>query len=263
MNKRISALAIILLLTILPAPHTYAAPSSTDAAVTDEAKSPSSDKEAPFRNITHEVGPSETLWRISSIYSVPIEDILKANNLKEPINIHKGLKLLIPHTKGPRPNIPLYSTDRWKSIVIHHSNAAEGSAFTLDGQAIEQGQEDGLAYHFVIDNGTRGKTTGQIEVGPRWIKQIESGVCQLSEKKPPVDSISIVLIGNYNETGLPDKMLDSLVFLTVTLKSFYRIKPENILWHDEMCPGTYFPRKEVLRRIEEYKSDTPITLKTP
>ena len=253
MNKRTLAVVGILLLNVLSVPRTYAAPNSANTAATEETKKPSSEEEAPFRDIVHELGPYETIWRISSIYGVSVEDIMKANNLKDRVRLTKGQKLLIPHTKGPRANIPLYPTDRWKSIVIHHSNTDEGSAYTLDGQAHEQGQSDGLADHFVIDNGTRGKTTGQIEVGPRWLKQIESGVCQLSEKKPPVDSISIVVIGNYNETGFPDKQLDSLVFLTTTLEEFYHIKPENVLWHDEMCPGKYFPRKEVRRRLEEYK----------
>ncbi len=263
MIKRIPAIAIILLMSGLFVPQAYAAPDSVEAAATEETKKPSSEEDKPFKDVYHEVGPYETIWRISSIFNVPVEDIVKANHLKDRVSLKKGMKLLIPHTKGPRANIPLYPTDKWKSIVIHHSNTDQGSAYTLDGQALEQGDENGLAEHFVIDNGTRGKTIGQIEVGPRWIKQIESGVCQFSDKKPPADSISIVVVGNYNETGLPDKMMDSLVFLTVTLRGFYRIKLENILWHDDLCPGKYFPRKEVLRRLEEYKGDTPITLKTP
>ncbi len=259
MMKRISVLAIILLLASLPAPRTYAAPNSADAPVTEETKKPSSEEEKPFKDISHEVGPYETIWRISSVYGVSVEDIMKANNLKDRVSLKKGDKLLIPQTKGPRANIPLYPTDRWKSIVIHHSQTDQGSAYTLDQQQLERGDADGLADHFVIDNGTRGKTIGQIEVGPRWVKQMESGVCLLSEKKPPADSISIVVVGNYSETGFPDKMMDSLVFLTVTLKSFYRIESENVLWHDEMCPGKYFPRKEVLRRLEEYKPQSEET----
>lgn len=253
MAKRTPIFAIILSLLLLSAPHVYAASDSPDAATPADKKLPYADEEVPFRDVTHEVAPYETIWRIASMYGVSVEDIMKANNLKDRVSLKKGDKLLIPHTKGPRANIPLYPTDRWKSIVIHHSNTDQGSAYSLDVQAHEQGQSDGLADHFVIDNGTRGKTTGQIEVGPRWIKQIESGVCQLSEKKPPVDIISIVLIGNYNETGLPDKQLDSLVFLAATLAKYYHIKPESVLWHDEMCPGKNFPRKEVLKRLEEYK----------
>lgn len=254
MIKRISAIAIILLLSFLSAPQTYAAPNSEDAAATESYTSDSSDKEVSVRDIYHEIGPSETLWRISSIYGVDMATIMRANNLTSKTELKKGMKLLIPQTRGPRANIPLFPTTRWKSIVIHHSRTGEGNAYTLDKQQLERGDENGLAEHFVIDNGTRGKVMGQIEAGPRWLKQMDSGICQLSEKKSDAETISIVLIGNYNETGLPDKQLDSLVFLTVTLATFYHIKPENILQHDEMCPGTNFQWKEFRRRVGSYVS---------
>ena len=258
MVKRISTLAIVLLLNFLPTPHTYAAPSSTDAEATKETKTPSSDAAVPFRDIYHEVAPYETIWRISAMYGVPVEDILKANSLPPKPILKAGQKILIPHTKGPRPNIPLFPTDRWKSIVIHQSNADEGNAYSINQKNQERGLGDEGDPHFIIDNGTRGKAVGQIELGMPWLKQLEAGPCPISEKQSQKGTISIVLIGNFNEKGLPDKQLNSLVFLTKTLEEFYRIKSENVLWHDEMCPGKYFPEKEFLRRLEEYKPNSTL-----
>lgn len=210
----------------------------------------------PLRTVYHEVGPSETLWRISSIYSVDMATLMRVNNIKDPRQIKRGQKLLIPNTRGPRPNIPLYITTRWTHITIHHTATDVGSAYSIDGLHQKRGWEHGMGYHFLIDNGTRGKDVGQIEVGPRWIKQMDGAHTKAGDYNKK--SIGIAVVGNYSETGLPDKMLDSLVFLTITLKKFYRIPDQNINGHRDVpgaateCPGKFFPWNEFRRRIRIY-----------
>lgn len=208
------------------------------------------------RSIYHEVGPSETLWRISTIYSVDMATIMRVNNLKNPTQIKNGMKLLIPNTRGPRANIPLYSTTRWTHIVIHHTVTDQGSAYSINGLHQQRGWENGMGYHFLIDNGTRGKALGQIEVGPRWIKQMDGAHTKQGDWNKK--AIGIAVVGNYSETGLPDKMYDSLVFLVVTLKGFYRIPDQNIVGHRDVpgaateCPGKFFPWREFKQRIRAY-----------
>ena len=208
------------------------------------------------RDIYHEVGPSETLWRISSIYSVDMATIMRVNNLKNPTQIKNGMKLLIPKTRGPRANIPLFPTTRWTHIVIHHTATDQGSAFSIDGLHHQRGWENGMGYDFLIDNGTRGKASGQIEVGPRWIKQMDGAHTKQGDWNKK--AIGIAVVGNYSETGLPDKMFDSLNFLVVTLKNFYRIPDQNIVGHRDVpgsateCPGKFFPWSEFKRRIRMY-----------
>lgn len=207
-------------------------------------------------NVYHEVGPSETLWRISSIYNVDMVTIMRVNHLMDPRQIKKGQKLLIPNTLGPRPNIPLYPTTRWTHIVIHHTATDEGSAYSIDSLHHQRGWENGMGYHFLIDNATRGKTMGQIEVGPRWIKQMQGAHTKQGDWNQK--AIGIAVVGNYSETGLPDQMFDSLVFLVTTLQKFYRISDRNILGHRDVpgaateCPGKFFPWTEFKRRIRIY-----------
>lgn len=239
------------------APHAahatvYQPPSRTVSAISTILPAPS----GPFRNIYHEVGPSETLWRISSIYSVDIATIMRVNHLTNPKQIKRGQKLLIPNTRGPRPNIPLYMTTRWTHIVIHHTATGDGSAYSIDNLHLQRGWENGMGYDFLIDNGTRGKTSGQIEVGPRWIKQMDGAHTKQGDWNKK--AIGICVVGNYSETGLPDRMLESLVFLVTTLKGFYRIPDRNIVGHRDVpgaateCPGKFFPWNEFKRRIRMY-----------
>jgi N-acetylmuramoyl-L-alanine amidase len=207
-------------------------------------------------NIYHEVGPYETLWRISTIYSVDMATIMRVNNLTDKTQLKKGMKLLIPNTRGPRPNIPLYVTTQWTHIVVHHTATDEGSAYSIDGLHHQRGWDNGMGYHFLIDNGTRGKTVGQIEVGPRWLKQMPGAHVKVGDWNQKAIGISVV--GNYSEAALPDKMFDSLVFLTLTLKNFYRIPDQNIVGHRDVpgaateCPGKFFPWNEFKRRIRVY-----------
>lgn len=232
-------------------PVTYLPPRQV-SAITTVLPAPSG---APH-DVYHEVGPSETLWRISTVYSVDMATIMRVNNLKNATQIKNGMKLLIPNTRGPRPNIPLYPTTRWTHIVIHHTVTDQGSAYSINGLHKDRGFENGMGYHFLIDNGTRGKGLGQIEVGPRWIKQLQGAHTKAGDWNQK--SIGISVVGNYSETGLPDKMMESLVFLVTTLKGFYHIPDKNIVGHRDVpgaateCPGKFFPWSDFKRRIRAY-----------
>ena len=61
---------------------------------------------------------------------------------------------------------------RWEYIVIHHSATAKGNAARFDYyHKKKKGWEYGLAYHFVIGNGSF-SGNGEIEVSNRWEMQI-------------------------------------------------------------------------------------------
>ena len=75
----------------------------------------------PRNNITHIVAAGETLWRISKIYGVAIEIIMRANNLSSPNQLKQGQQLVIPFTCFTKQSIPLYHCRNWSYIIIHHS----------------------------------------------------------------------------------------------------------------------------------------------
>jgi len=194
----------------------------------------------------------ETLWRIAKAYDVDINEIMRVNNLKSSaINI--GQKLEIPQTKGLRPVIPLYSKRSWSYLVIHHTATETGNATKIDAIHHQRGFWDGLGYHFLIDNGTAGKLNGQIEISPRWVKQQDGAHCNAAGMNQI--GIGVALVGNFSESKVSDRQLDSLVFLTSVLMKHYKIPIEHVLRHGDVpgknteCPGNYFPWAEFMKRL--------------
>lgn len=204
-------------------------------------------------DIYHEVGPSETLWRISKTYGVDADAILQANHLNNPNQLKNGQKLLIPETLGPRAVITLYPNRRWTHIIVHHTASDFGNARTIDSMHHDRGFWNGLGYHFLIDNGTVEKFDGQIEVGPRWVKQEVGAHTKASNMNER--GIGISLVGNFSQDLPSEKQMDSLVFLVKTLQSYYHIPNKNVLGHRDVpganteCPGTRFPWREFKQKL--------------
>ena len=195
------------------------------------------------QDIYHIVAPGETLWRISKMYDVPIRDLSSANNLKTD-SLEKGQRLLVPNAAPIIPVIPLYPSKKWKYIVIHHSATDEGSSLYFDKYHQGKGWE-GIGYHFVIDNGTKEKQDGQIEVSPRWIKQENGSHCRTSNMNEK--AIGICLVGNFNREYVSSKQLDALVYLVNILRKYYKIPIKRMIGHNQVlgarteCPGKNFP----------------------
>ena len=205
------------------------------------------------QTIEHIVGPSETLWRISKTYDVPIETLMQVNGIRNANELDKGQRLVIPNTLGPRPVIPLYPSQRWSHIVIHHTATHQGNAFSIDQIHQKRGFWNGLGYHFIIGNGTGGKIDGQIEIGPRWIKQ-QHGAHANANNMNKV-GIGISLIGNFSQSYVSRAQLDSLVYLVQVLQDYYGIPKSRVIGHRDVpgknteCPGTNFPWREFKNRL--------------
>lgn len=207
------------------------------------------------RDLIHEIGPGETIWRIAKMYDVCEQTVIRKNRISNPERIEKGQKILIPQAAPIRPIINLYKSDKWRYIIIHHSGTDEGSALLFDRHHNRRGFSQGLGYHFVIDNGTRGKFDGQIEVSPRWLNQLDGAHCQASNMN--TKGIGICLVGNFNHSRPTEKQMEALVYLVNRLRRYYRIPKSNILGHGQVagartdCPGKNFswPRFwQLLRR---------------
>jgi N-acetylmuramoyl-L-alanine amidase len=148
---------------------------------------------------------------------------------------------------------PVAPARPWEFIVIHHSATSTGSAETFDAAHRARGMINGLAYHFVIDNGTEGTEDGFIETGPRWIKQMHGGHCRQAYINE--HGIGICLVGNFSNGQPTVNQLDSLALLIRGLQDQFRIPDDNILGHGEVigefseCPGREFPWEEFRKRL--------------
>lgn len=204
-------------------------------------------------SVTHIVGPYETLWRISKTYGVDMNDIMQANHITDPGQLKEGQKLTIPGTMGARPYIPLPPATRWTYIVIHHTATHDGDASKIQKIHFARGFWNGLGYHFLIDNGTSGHADGQIEIGPRWAKQMDGAHANADDMN--IRGIGVCLVGNFSETNVSPRQLESLVYVVRTLQKRYGIPDSHVIRHDDVkgknteCPGLRFPWAEFKRRL--------------
>jgi len=201
----------------------------------------------------HIVAPGETLWRISKMYDVPAEEVARANTLtvRDPV-LRKGQRLFIPDAAPLIPVITLYPSEKWQYIIIHHSATDEGNALFFDKAHLRKGW-DGVGYHFVIDNGTKGKRDGQIEVSPRWLKNMRGSHCRADGMN--YRAIGICLVGNFSKDQPTPRQMQALVDLTAKLMKYYHISRSRVMGHGQVrgasteCPGTRFPWGEFNRRL--------------
>ena len=206
------------------------------------------------KDVIHTVAPGETVWRIAKMYDIETKDIMQANTLKRPRKLKMGQRLLIPDAAPLKAVIPFYPSKKWKYIIIHHSATDEGCALHFHFAHHSRGFKKGLGYHFVIDNGTRGKENGHIEVSPRWLKQLDGAHCKASGMNKR--GIGICLVGNFNKEQVSKKQMDSLLYLVNCLRKYYRVPLKNIMGHNQVyrakteCPGKNFLLNEFKKQLK-------------
>jgi len=207
----------------------------------------------------HVVTEGETLSSIGKIYGVNIYQIIAANDLKGNY-IKPGDRIHIPQAilKADKITHVRDATDkiktafrRWQYIVIHHSGTHNGSANSFDEyHRHKRNMENGLAYHFVIGNGT-GSEDGLIEIGDRWTQQLHGGHVKCQHYNEI--GIGVCLVGNFESKNPTDAQMRSL---TQLLDYFNRDMPGalQVVGHRELdtehtlCPGVNFPMPDMHKR---------------
>jgi hypothetical protein len=139
---------------------------------------------------------------------------------------------------------------RWQFIVVHNSGTRQGNARAFDYYHRKvRRMQNGLAYHFVIGNGTS-SGNGQIEIGDRWRRQINGGHVH-SDYLNNI-SLGICLVGDFNRDQPTRAQLESCEELIrylrercgkVGLRSIV-VRPHREMnpprWATD-CPGDDFP----------------------
>ena len=165
----------------------------------------------------------------------------------KPIITMKPPKKVEPYISS---QLDRYFVRDWKYVVIHHSASPTGCATEFDKYHREKrGWENGLGYHFVIGNG-HGSRDGEIEIGSRWINQIDGAHAGVQEYNHY--GIGICLVGNFNESYPTAAQMASLSTLVGYLQDRCRIPSENIIMHrhfrETECPGRNFPYYKLLAK---------------
>mgnify|MGYP000877830443 CR=1 FL=1 len=172
---------------------------------------------APDEEI-YTVRRGDTLYGIARKNQVSPEWLAERNGLSKNYYVYAGQRLVIPTRSSAKdsslktssaPELPSsvkaaidradVKPGRWKYIVIHHSGVDTGTLKGMDRYHRDvRHMENGLAYHFVIGNGS-GMKDGEIAVGTRWTRQLDGGhVARESQNRI---SLGICLVGNFDPIG--------------------------------------------------------------
>ena len=135
----------------------------------------------------------------------------------------------------------------WHRILLHGSGSARGDAASLDRQHRRlRGLRDGLAFHFVIGNGTDSRD-GQIEVGARW--RNGAAVPSLPDHGMGDSTISVCLVGDFDAappTRAQLEALDELAdYLAMTTGAVLVSSHRGATGGPASCLGAFFPDEEI------------------
>jgi N-acetylmuramoyl-L-alanine amidase len=149
---------------------------------------------------------------------------------------------------------------RWQYIIVHNSGTRQGNAAAFDYYHRHvRRMQNGLAYHFVIGNGTSTRN-GQVEIGDRWRRQINGGHVH-SDYLNNI-ALGICLVGDFNRDQPTRAQLDCCEELIRYLRQrcgkidnnhYAIVRPHREVnpprWATD-CPGDAFPYSW-FRRFQE------------
>jgi hypothetical protein len=161
-------------------------------------------------------------------------------------------------TRGVRDGIDRapVKRGRWQYVIVHNSATRQGNAriFANYHQNVRK-MKNGLAYHFVIGNGTS-SGDGEIEIGPRWTRQINGG--HVASDYLNNIALGICFVGDFDRDVPTKAQLAALEELIDYLrKRVGRSKGRALIvkGHREInprptsCPGKRFPYSWLHRRF--------------
>jgi LysM repeat protein len=220
---------------------------------------------------SYKIKSGDSLSSIASKHGLSSKELAAYNGIQNANKIRIGQTLRIPSKSGGATAKPKYANlpasvktaldkiaikrGQWSHIVVHHSGTPADRAINIARvHREERHMENGLAYHFVIENGTRGTKNGDIFIGDRWKKQLQGG--HMKSWAHNQIAIGICLIGNFEKSRPKEKQMEQLEDLLSYLHDKVGIPAKNITTHTLMhpnhtlCPGKYFPTKRLSGMVQ-------------
>lgn len=212
------------------------------------------------KTISHKVQSGDTLSGLAVKYGTTVRTIKRVNKLRND-RIFIGQHLLIPapttyqfieHVAKTTQDIKV-TPNRWRYVITHHSAIDRGNAESYGAYHKRRGMVNGLAYHFVIGNG-RDSGDGQVEIGSRWLEQLDGG--HVKTDKYNKIGIGICMVGNFQEHPPSEAQLRALYELgdflgqnVGNIKLKYSVHKEIDGPKHTVCPGRHFPLTQYHRRL--------------
>ncbi len=215
---------------------------------------------------SYTVRKGDSLYSIAKQHRVSVAQLRAANGKRGDL-LRPGDVLQIPgqspaKTVEPPKKTSIYvakaqrkidvsnlSERRWKHIILHHSGTPTGSGKIFDYYHRHvRRMENGLAYHFVIGNGSE-SGDGQIEVSERWRRQIQGGHVRSDAYNQ--NSVGICLVGDFQRTRPTKHQMKAAIGLVDHIKNGLLAKRPDLLLHrdiqETICPGKHFPERDIHR----------------
>jgi LysM repeat protein len=217
----------------------------------------------------------DTIHSIARKFDIPPSELAERNGLSHNFHVYAGQRLILP---GVAPASALGSANRaagkvslphsiqraidkapvrpgrWQYIVIHHSDVDTGTVKAMDKYHREvRHMENGLAYHFVIGNGS-GMGDGEIAACRRWLEQLDGG--HLASEGQNKVAIGICLVGNFDQHPPTSREMQSLRALVQSLMVRCKLTPRAVKTHQQInivrtrCPGAKFPTSSFLDSLQ-------------
>ena len=242
-----------------PTPEPEETPERTPKPAAEETptRRPTPNESTPARAVavTPTVRPAASTAPAKS--AEPAQVVIEKSGYQKP----RGFSLLPFHLFGKRYTYLTRSVrneidrapvlrERWRFIIVHNSGTRQGNARIFDYYHRNvRRMKNGLAYHFVIGNGTS-SGNGEIEIGDRWRRQINGGHVH-SDYLNNI-SLGICLVGDFNRGQPTRAQLDASEELIRYLRARCgKVERRDIPVrpHREMnpprwatdCPGDDFP----------------------
>jgi LysM repeat protein len=228
---------------------------------------------------SYTVKRGDTIYSIAQRYGLPPAVLAERNGLSRNAYVYTGQRLLIPTKSAARrpassssaaaaqnngrvslPRSIQQAIDkapvqpgRWQYIVLHHSDVDTGTVKGMDKYHREvRHMENGLAYHFVIGNGS-GMGDGEIAACRRWTGQLDGG--HLASNGQNQVALGICLVGNFDQHPPTSRQMESLRLLVEALLARCQLTPRAVKTHQQInivrtrCPGSKFPTNSFLNSL--------------
>ena len=205
------------------------------------------------REVTYVVRKGESLGLIAKRFGVSSGDLALINRISRPDLIRVGQKLTIPLSGSRRPAPPKLldsstlsklnsirpTSGKWQRIIVHHSATPIDDAVNMHKVHLARGMKNGLAYHFVISNGSRKARDGEIYLSNRWKGQLDGG--HVKKQAWNQTSIGICLIGNFEIRPPTSKQLSALEGLCEYLMKRCNLQANDVTTHTLSRTSNTFP----------------------
>jgi len=214
-------------------------------------------------SLVYQVQRGDTLSGIARRFDCRTGDLKAMNGLRDDtILIGQKLRIPVSGVTPPRRDrirkVIAFTGDlkiergRWKKIIGHHSGIAQGNATIYDRNHRRRGMQNGLAYHFVIGNGID-SGDGEVEIGPRWKKQLLGG--HVRDYQTNLVGVGICMVGNFMESRPSSRQMEAFEQLVDYLGNDLLASRFQFMVHKEVdpghtvCPGKNFPVKAMHQRF--------------